>query len=337
MTDQALHDKIESYLLGKMPPEEARTFETAIQNDPELAEEVELHRLILPVPDRLAEIDLRHDFARWRHEMEPDPPPAQPSPQTRYFNIWSAVILLLLLAGAFGIWQYYETQLAEERSERIRIEKELEAEKLRSENLEKETRQLRNDILEMQKPPVIVTPPSPAVIKPPPVAPPPVPDTPKKEPEYVALADEELIAYADNISETLRTRGARSEAKGEELADKADTAIVNKKYREALNLLTRISSGDPMYPKSREMLAYVYFKRRQYSKAVEAYRKYRTFDGNTDKTDWELCLFYLADYPRYKSEFQPLLQKILDDTKHPLRSKATALRQTLADKGIWPK
>lgn len=332
MIDQALHEKIENYLLGKMTPEEAASFEADIENDPQLAEEVELHRLILPVPDRLAELDLRQDFTRWRDEMEPDPPPAQPSPQTRYFNIWSAVILLLLLAGAFGIWQYYETQLAEERSERIRIEKELEAEKLRSENLEKETRQLRNDILEMQKSPVIVTPPSPAVVKPPPV-----PDTLKKEPEYVALADEELIAYADNISETLRTRGARSEAKGEELADKADTAIVNKKYRAALNLLTQISSDDPMYPKSREMLAYVYFKRRQYSKAVEAYRKYRTFDGNTDKTDWELCIFYLADYPRYKSEFQPLLQKILDDAKHPLQSKAGTLRQALADKGIWPK
>lgn len=33
-----------------------------------------------------------------------------------------------------------------------------------------------------------------------------------------------------------------------------------------------------------------------YAQTVDAYRKYSTFDSDTDKTDWDLCLFYLADY-----------------------------------------
>ena len=74
-----------------------------------------------------------------------------------------------------------------------------------------------------------------------------------------------------------------------------------------------------------------------YAQTVNAYRKYRIFDSDTDKTDWELCLFYLADYQRYRTEFQSLLNKIIGDAKHPRRNKAVALRDALADKGIWAK
>ncbi|MCK6693103.1 MAG: hypothetical protein L6Q97_13520 [Thermoanaerobaculia bacterium] len=74
-----------------------------------------------------------------------------------------------------------------------------------------------------------------------------------------------------------------------------------------------------------------------YTQAVDAYRKYRTFDSDTGKTDWDLCLFYVADYQRYRSEFQTLLNKITGDAKHPRRDKAATLRDALAERGIWPK
>jgi len=333
MIDQALHEKIEAYLLGKMPPQEARAFKSDIQNDAELAEEVELHRLILPVPDRLAELDLRQDFAQWRQEMESSPP----MPKRDTAKWWIAAVALLLLAGAFWLWQDAEARFAREQAARQRAEQALEAEKLKSERREQENQQLRQDMLNLQQPN-----PTPATdSKTPPgggnsvvVVPSP---PPQEEPEYVALADQELIAYVDNFSETLRIRGTRSEAIGEELVDKADTAINKRQYRTATNLLTRVKPDDPMYSKSLEMLAYVYFKRKQYTQAVNTYLKYRKFDGNTDKTDWELCLFYLGDYPRYRSEFQKLLNSIIADEKHPKRDKAIALRNELAKKGIWPK
>lgn len=336
MIDQALHDKIEAYLLGDLPPAEADAFEKQIANNPELAEEVELHRLILPVPDRLAELDLQQDFARWQRELDAiDPPPKSPPPAPKpgYAKFWLAAPVLLLLAGAFGLWQYYEGRIARERAERQRLEQALEAEKRKSDTQEQEIRQLREDLLRLQQ-----TAPGPAI----------KPATPPGRnqqaaavqppaPEWTQLADQELIAYADVMLESLRGRGVRSDAGGEELVDKADTAILNKKYREATKLLTRVKADDPLYPKSLEMLAYVYFKRKLYAQAVDAYRKYRVFDGDTDKTDWDLCLFYLADYQRYRSEFQELLNKITGDAKHPRRDKALALRDALAEKGIWPR
>lgn len=339
MIDRALHDKIEAYLLGDLPAAEADAFEKQIANNPELAEEVELHRLILPVPDRLAELELQQDFARWQRELDAiDPPPKSPPPAAKpgYAKFWLVAPVLLLLAGAFGFWRHYEAQLTQERAERQRLEQALEAEKGKSDTQEQEIRQLREDLLRLQQ-----STPGPAV-KPasPPggnqqaaATPPPAPD-----PEWTQLADQELIAYADVMLESLRDRGVAPGDAGGELVRKADAAIVNKQYRTAMNLLIRIEADDQTnYPKALEMLAYVYFKRKLYAQAVDAYRIYRTFDSDTDKTDWDLCLFYLADYQRYRSEFQELLNKITGDAKHPRRDKALALRDALAERGIWPK
>ncbi len=54
MTDQDLHEKIEAYLLGELSAQAKAAFEADIAADPQLAEEVELHRLTLLVPDRPA-------------------------------------------------------------------------------------------------------------------------------------------------------------------------------------------------------------------------------------------------------------------------------------------
>lgn len=340
MIDQTLHDKIEAYLLGGLSPQEARDFEADIQNDPELAEEVELHRLILPVPGRLAELELQADFARWRQEMDGDDPPPEsappPQPQTKYGKMWPAALALLLLAGAFWLWRHYETRLEQERALRQQMEKALSDEKLRSENLERQVRQMQQDLLDLQKPaqtPVTRQAAPPAGNQRVAAAP---AAAPSAEPEWVELAGQELLAYADNMVESVRGRSIQTGASGEELVGKADSAIQKEKYRQATRLLNQVGAGDPMYPKALEMLAYVYFKRKQYQQAVGTYLKYREFDSDTDKTDWDLCLFYLADYRRYRTEFQALLKKIMNDPQHPRHDKAVSLRKELAVKSIWP-
>lgn len=339
MIDQNLHDKIEAYLMGELPPEEAAAFEKQIGNDPELAEEVELHRLILPVPGRLAELELQADFARWRQEMDGDDPPPESlpgQPKTGYGKLWPAALALLLLAGAFWLWRHYETRLEQERALRQQMEKALSDERLRSENLERQVRQMQQDLLDLQIPaqtPVTRQAAPPAGNQPVAAAP---AAAPSAEPEWVELAGQELLAYADNMVESVRGRSIQAGASGEELVGKADSAIQKEKYRQATRLLNQVGAGDPMYPKALEMLAYVYFKRKQYSQAVESYRRYREFDSDTDKTDWDLCLFYLADYRRYRTDFQALLNKIMNDAQHPRHDKAVSLRKELADKGIWP-
>lgn len=325
MIDQALHEKIEAYLLGQLPPEAAAAFEAELRDDPELAEAVELHRLILPVPDRLSELDLRNDFARWRGELEPEPPPIVASTGRKKIW-WIGGLALLLLAGAFGFWRQYAAQQEQERAERLRIEQE--AEQRRIQEQQQQPPQVP------QQAPVQQTPaPPPRKDKAPEV----VPESPTPTPEYAAVADEALMAYADDLSDAYRTRGGKTNTPAETILQDAYKAITQKQFAKAQGMLARVAPTDPMYAASLEMLAYVYHRRGQHAQAVDAYLTYRTLDDNTDKTDWDLCLFYLADYPRNKARFQALMQQIINDAKHPARAKAVALRQKLADKGVWPK
>ena len=332
MTDYTLHDKIEAYLLGDLPPAEVKAFEADMQRDPQLAEEVELHRLTLLVPDRLAELDLRDDFRRWQSEMEsPEPPGApatQPGPAKGYIPIrwlWvAATALLLLLAGAFWLWKISGDRLKQERLYREQAEKQGQTEKGRADQLESELKQMRLDLQEVQKQleEKKTTPPRPT--------------NKKKAPEYVEVLEPELDAYASTFD--LAMRGAKSsDIPAENLISEASTAITRQQYRKAAGLLEKIGAAEPQYPLALEMLAYVYVKRQQYQKAVTTYQSYIKYDSDRDKTDWNLCLFYLADYPRYTTEFQTLLDKIIADPGHPYRGRAETMRAQLAARGVWPR
>lgn len=328
MVDQPLHEKIEAYLLGQLPPEEAAAFKKEMEGDPQLAEEVELHRLILPVSDRLAEMDLHNDFARWRQEMEAAPP-ASPSPaKTRNRLPGLIALALLICAGAFLLWQYMEGRVATERAERQRAEQELQDARTENERLKQENNLLQ-DQLRAAAPSPEPAPQTPAPKNPAPKTVIKEPIAAASEPEYLQWADEELIAYADDMLESFRTRSARGNLPGETLIAKADTAIQHRRYREAAALLRSVKPDDPMYPKSLEIRAFVHFKRRQYTDAVSTYQKYREYNRDTDKTDWDLCLFYLADYPRYKNELRALLNGILSDPRHPKYRDAVKLQERL--------
>jgi len=326
MIDQALHEKIEDYLLGKLSAQEAAAFEADIRNDPELAEEVELHRLILPVPDRLAELAFREKFARWRAESEPDP--ATPLRESAGARWWPAVVLLLLLAGAFGLWWHYDTQLTHEREEHRKTKQALEVERLKSQDLEQENRQLREDLqnaLQSKSDTKPVKRPTDTV----PGGSPPVAVAPQPDPEWVKMAEEPLYAYAEIMLDGVRDRGAGSQA----LIARADTAITNKKYREASALLARVPPEDSEYSTSLEMLAFVQFKRKQYAEAAKTFEKY--YKEYNKKADWSLCLYYLGDYPRHKAEFKALLGTIIATPGRPMHAKAVALKAEMARRGLW--
>lgn len=324
MVDQPLHEKIEAYLLGQLEPAEAAAFKREIENNPQLAEEVELHRLILPVSDRLEEIDLHEDFARWRKEMEveTEPPPALPGRARNNRFLLLVALALVLCAGALLLWRVTQDRTETEGAERRRTEQTPPA-------TQQENNQRPNEPAEAVQPAA----PAPKTAPPTSGGKPPVAAAP--EPEYVQWADEGLIAYADDMLGSFRARGGQGDLPGEALIEQADIAIQRRQYREAAALLRSVSPDDEMwYSKSLEFLAFVCFKRRQYDEAVNTYKKYREYNRNTDKTDWDLCLFYLADYPQYKKELNALLDGILSDPKHPKYKAATQLKARMDAGGL---
>lgn len=325
MVDQPLHEKIEAYLLGQLPPGETADFKKEIESDSQLAEEVELHRLILPVSDRLAELDLHRDFARWRQEMETDPPESAPPAKPRNRLPGLIALALLIGAGAFLLWRIMEGCVESERAERRRIEQALLNAQQENEQLKQEKKQLQDDLSAALRPAAPV----------PKAAPPPSggkqPIAAAPEPEYVQWADEGLMAYADDMLGSFRTRGGTDKP----LIEKAATSLRLGQYREAAAFLRAVKPGDTsIYSRSLEMLAYTQFKRKQYTEAVNTYNKYREHNKDTEKTDWDLCLFYLADYPRYKNELRVLLDSILNDPKHPKYREASALMVKMEAAGL---
>lgn len=102
MTDPNLRDRIEQFLFGQLPPEEAARFEADIAADPTLAKQVALQRLALMGIQRLAAREMREQFERWDAET-PDEPIAKGNPWR-----WISLVLVGLL-GITG-YQYLHTK-----------------------------------------------------------------------------------------------------------------------------------------------------------------------------------------------------------------------------------
>lgn len=120
MADEHLHNTIEKYLLGELPPAESARLEADMAADPALFEQVEIQRLGLMGMRRLAAADMREKFAKWDEDLDAPPPSSSP-PANRNFWIWATITLLLLLtAGAF--WHFWQAEKWREMQERERQE-----------------------------------------------------------------------------------------------------------------------------------------------------------------------------------------------------------------------
>jgi tetratricopeptide (TPR) repeat protein len=326
MTEQELHEKIIAYLEGRLSPEAADEFRLQIEADEALAGEVELHRLLQPVGQRLVALDMKAKFDSWQKEAE------QPGFVRR--NLFWLLAIGLLSAGLLGTWFYYSGQLSKARADNERLNNNLQDTRLKNQVLQSEVERLQQRIADSTwqgRLPVPVKPEKEqkeTKISPAPVA---VITQPYKQ-----LAQSELTPMITSTRSAVRG-GKRSGSTAESLLAKADTAIENRLYRRAEILLLGIAVTDPQYPRALEMLAYTYMMQEKYAAAIETYLKYIPYKADSDETNWHLCLYYLADYPVYRSEFQQLLQTILADTEHFYHDRAKSLRKKLAETGVWPE
>lgn len=126
MVDENLHDKIERYLLGQLPPDETARLEADMAADPALAEQVALQRLGLMGMQRLAATGMRAKFDEWDADLDAppataSPPVAVPAPARNPW-IWTTVALLLLLtAGALWHFGQIKKERAQAEQERRQI------------------------------------------------------------------------------------------------------------------------------------------------------------------------------------------------------------------------
>ncbi|MEL6866338.1 MAG: hypothetical protein AAFP19_18060 [Bacteroidota bacterium] len=98
--DEQLYDQIEQYLDRKMSKETHQSFEERLQNDPELAAEVQLHRdLGMAIQQEEADLAFRKNLRTIRNNRKAS---LRPLPRRRWMRIASAAAAVLVLLVALS-------------------------------------------------------------------------------------------------------------------------------------------------------------------------------------------------------------------------------------------
>lgn len=316
MSKDSTFDKIEAWLSGELTDNEARAFSAEIDASSDLAAEVEQHRTARQAIDRLREINLQSDMAKWRENMDdlPEPPAETPPPGTSTLSgtTWIYTLALLLIVTAGAIW-YFRAPSANVQDSvppaPVKLPK--------------------SDIPVAQQHPI------PDSAEPVAQQQPQYPSTQPKDHrrELVAIADARLIELRDAVSlQYGQTMGTGD-------ADNPDfeaglSAYKNKQFKEAIRYFLKIQESNAYYIPTQELLAILYFKEKNYSSAVGCYEKFAA-QNQYPEVDWRLLQFYLADYQNSRNKFWAKMKMMRKPgNAHKYQTEAESLEQAIKKMGI---
>lgn len=291
-------DTIDAYVKGQLSAAERSTFETALRNDPALAEAVEHARLDLQVANVLIEDEVRG----WMQEWGKDPtPPAAPPGRSNPLR-WLPFMVIILAVGG-GIWLFNRTETPKQLDGQTKPEEK---------NVPQQQNQVDPNIVQQQQ-------------QTNPVQTPPVKtETLPADARYLALAERNFKG-GDNSSYIRKIDPGQTAPP--DLLQQAAEAINKKDYSQAIKLLSALPTTHPDYTSAQVLLGESYFGQKQFAKAEQAYTKaLKSGKISADAVEWNLLMSYLAQYNTRKNDFDRLLKKILADTDHPDHEQAVKLQ-----------
>ncbi|MBK8562509.1 MAG: hypothetical protein IPN76_03980 [Saprospiraceae bacterium] len=302
--DEHTFFKIQDYLAGKLTPAEAAAFEQDIAADHELAETVEMQRFEGEAIDLMIADDLRQQIKGW--ETAPPKGLADSKPSNRQW-LWPGLgLVALLVIGGLFFW--------------------------------------KNEPAQTDPTPPIPT--NTETQKEAPVVPPTTPSTPiagqtdDKQPDKTLPKngyDEKRLALAEASFGTptaLADDNVRSPS-GQPVADplkewKALLRQAKPDYQKAITGLLKA----PQNEAAESLLAYAYFKDKQFDKAAAIYQRLAANEKLTpaqkDEAEWHLLMSLLPDRAN-KQKVDDLLSKMAKpDNYHEYQQQANALKEKLA-------
>jgi len=304
MNEDELYDKLEQYVRGKLPPEEAAALERDIAADPDLQEQLRLHRLELESHEFLLREKLRANVREWIAEPPPEPP-------SSFLKSWGLPFLLIAFA-VVGFW-YIGRQKTGTATTPI------------------EQHQPREE-----KPPVS-TPDRPIAKDEPEKTGPAAPGATRPNPGYLALA-ETNYRMPTHLAGGDQRSGDPSDTTTTPLAA-GIRAFQNGRYQTAIRELNKVQeTADPdEYLQAREWLAHAWFRRGlqtgDFHQAAEQFQWMVLLKNNDpaqlDRAQWYLLLSLLPDYPLHKSRADTLLQNILAVQNHMYFNEAKQVQEAL--------
>lgn len=297
--------KIENYIKGKLPPDEAAAFEKEIENNPELAEMVEMQRFEEEGMEQLVEQDLREKIREWDKIHISKGNNKKGGNFKRFLGI--SLLIVAILAAIYFLFTKKNDPAPGQP----------------------------NPVEETQKPETNDNTPA--------VQPeePPKPEEPEKKNIPLAEIEKERLAERKNdfiaLAETSYSkdekllRGDRSDDKESILAPGLE-AFANGQLETAIREFNKISktSHPTEYEIAREYLAHAYFQNRQFNRSARLFESLAE-DNQYSKGEfeWYQLLSLVGDYISKKSQADDLLQKIISDDLHSYQQSASDLKAAL--------
>ncbi len=288
MKESHVYDLIERHLLGKATPKERLQLEKEMAEDPQLAEMFARQKQEHDAMEVFVEERLRNQLQRWAQEH----PLREPS-------VWRLKTIMLIAASALLLLAVYLFWPSDEHLQDHRVQK-----------MEPEQPPIEQSVPASQEGPVAALPPATKQA---------IPSEEEKKQRILALA-----------SRYNKTSGFKREIlrDGEEspnLLGEALTALENKKYARALDLLGQVSEDHPNYVFAQHLIGQALFVQRKYAKALPYLKKVASVPDYYYKSDaeWELALTHL--HLLQVSAAKQLLRQMQRDTGHPWQDKAHML------------
>ncbi len=310
MAEFELQEKIEAFLLEKMPPAERADFEARLLVDADLAEKVDDFRLVFRATDRLAQLNLQQDFKKWKSEIDQNEA-FENSKTAEKRPIWAGFLIFLTVVGlVFLVWFFgKKTEIAPEISKP---------------NLENPTNQ-KTDESKTEK---IETENSPQnhVEKTPVRKNLPQAKAEKTDGKLIALARKEQSLLLSEIV----TRGSGGNLMGEKTAiSAAREALKNGRAGEVLKILEKFSEGDADFLEVLLLRGAAFFELENYGMAAENFEKCLVLKPENDLAEYQLLLCYLAGGAGFEQKLAALFEKIKSDPEHVYRANAEILREKI--------
>ena len=310
--DEHLFDKIEAYLRGKMPPSDAAAFEADMAANPELAAEVQQHRIERQGQEWLVERDLLSKMNTWERDLAPQAPM-----RVTFVRRWWAVgVAATLILGVFGWWLLQpQTDIggpppianAPQPAPQVKSPSKKTprpAQRPPGSGTGTDSRDLTETAT-----------PQPAK---------PTPDNQQPAVDFEALAD----TYYREADFMQQQSGSPADPSG---YGEALDSYKSGKYSDVEKLLSRSKKNDLNVLKNKELLAHSLYQRGRYAEATSYFRQ---LAGAKDKilaerAEWALALTLLHRMPAEKTALSSILNRIGSKQGHAFYDKAVELKKRL--------
>lgn len=303
--NEQIWQKIEDYLKGKLPSDEASGFEADIRNNPELAEMVDLYKLQEDGIELLVEKDLKEKLNQWETA-----PPETPPGSSGFFFRWWILGVLLLCGLVLVVWMWpgtegdnlaapdgteAEFQQEESPSNASDIPDETVDPSDSEEDNSSDQPNREDETIEKQTPPAT---------------------------DYgpIAMANYEPPGFLRQV------RGDKSIPKND--LDQAIAAFQEKDFGGCIRILAPKLGN--ITKQEKQTLAHAYFASGQYDRASSLFgelKEEETF--NPDEPEWYLLLSLAANYEKNKTEVDSMISKISREKEHGFYSNAIDLKSQL--------